>query len=76
MNLMVSIVSIQTDQSRRPLTREEEREFQQMFQSYQSKQINPDHFFQDISVPEKLVSIVSIQTDQSRLENVTVFSLI
>ena len=39
-----------------------------MFQSYQSKQINPDSKIQEkLGLPAK-VSIVSIQTDQSRLE--------
>ena len=36
------------------------------FQSYQSRQINPDDGYFDMSPINKLVSIVSIQTDQSR----------
>ena len=36
------------------------------FQSYQSKQINPDNAGFDTSDGSNTVSIVSIQTDQSR----------
>ena len=66
--LGVSIVSIQTDQSRqKPITMPKINLGE--FQSYQFRQINPDvtliqkrgwHLYQ--------VSIVSIQTDQSRPE--------
>ena len=89
----VSIVSIQTDQSRQPnlLLNQEmgilrfnrinpnrsiptsldihESEFEEEFQSYQSKQINPDlgSIYTKMNTDIIPVSIVSIQTDQSRL---------
>ena len=68
----VSIVSIQTDQS--PQCRKALWYYIiNKFQSYQSKQINPDHR----NIVKKLkqiygVSIVSIQTDQSRRFNALV----
>ena len=62
----VSIVSIQTDQSRHDAANFVGIKYVR-FQSYQSKQINPDssggiNMFNFL----KTVSIVSIQTDQSR----------
>ena len=64
--MLVSIVSIQTDQSRRKLAIEIMHRLMK-FQSYQSKQINPDTGKTSL-IKEfcARVSIVSIQTDQSR----------
>ena len=62
----VSIVSIQTDQSRH-IRRYAHRFYWQVFQSYQSKQINPDiEKTRELCAEEDDVSIVSIQTNQSR----------
>ena len=61
----VSIVSIQTDQSR-PIAIQVVIFIAALFQSYQSKQINPDHFDEKEVNEINEVSIVSIQTDQSR----------
>ena len=62
----VSIVSIQTDQSRRKQVLPSTSQIC-MFQSYQSKQINPDCKSPWLTLwSEWEVSIVSIQTDQSR----------
>ena len=65
--IAVSIVSIKTDQSRRQCC--ETREFANVaeFQSYQSRQINPDICCALIAFRLGFeVSIVSIKTDQSR----------
>ena len=65
--LCVSIVSIQTDQSRQKM-RQRYINKCLVFQSYQSKQINPDMTIEEgVIFIQKRVSIVSIQTDQSRL---------
>ena len=64
---MVSIVSIQADQSRLGYALPKEISQYPTFQSYQFRQINPDFGdrFNAWDIPE-LVSIVSIQADQSR----------
>ena len=61
---MVSIVSIQTDQSR-PVRNLPDLQNTDSFQSYQSRQINPDMFTHYCGKDAPDVSIVSIQTDQS-----------
>ena len=64
---LVSIVSIQTDQSRRAYWNHSSQYLDE-FQSYQSKQINPDENIATLKEhADEEVSIVSIQTDQSRL---------
>ena len=62
---MVSIVSIQADQSRRDLGFFTTKLIAK-FQSYQFRQINPDKAKIDRSSSNRNVSIVSIQADQSR----------
>ena len=66
-NPEVSIVSIQTDQSRLVTGNFGGIRDVVKFQSYQSKQINPDDKRADAQLNKDVnVSIVSIQTDQSR----------
>ena len=70
----VSIVSIQTDQSRLRYNRYPSGRII-MFQSYQFRQINPDSIHLSLlSLCSVLVSIVSIQTDQSRHEFLITYS--
>ena len=68
---MVSIVSIQTDQSR-PVRNLPDLQNTDSFQSYQSRQINPDMFTHYCGKDAPDVSIVSIQTDQSRQQELLV----
>ena len=63
---LVSIVSIQADQSRLVHEMQQSKQHAGWFQSYQFRQINPDNHWHNGKRQGKRVSIVSIHADQSR----------